>query len=100
MFQPGGGGRQQTLKLNPFVNVQVAAYNPLPYVITNISILAIFQVMLFFIHLFVMSRTDFRHANGGLVLHSAPQKVLFLPHGTFKVSLHAVAISFLIVFVV
>jgi hypothetical protein len=67
----GGGGGQQTLKMNTFNKFQRVAYNPLTYVITNISILAIFQVMLFFIHSFVMSRTDFQQADEGLVLHPA-----------------------------
>jgi hypothetical protein len=67
----GGGGTQQTLKLKFFVKIQRAAYSSLPYVITNNSILAISQLMLSFVRSFVMSRTDFQHADGGLVLHPA-----------------------------
>jgi hypothetical protein len=74
MVQHWGGwevGGQLTLKLNSMVKVHAAANNPLPYVITNISILAIFQLMLSFIHSFVTIRTGFQHADGGLVLHPA-----------------------------
>ena len=43
----------------------------LPSVITNISILAFSSIVLSFIHLFLMNKTEFLHADSGQFLHPA-----------------------------